>query len=145
MKQWFAFLLCVTLVVAQWERLDVPQEQRMKRNTAGQQMSLNGLHNCDPSDDAFLNCVRVLFDANSDDVITREELRVGFARDGFFSANMDIDWIMNGGDYNHDGVLDMNDWNHPNRTVFYKEATTPMFACFFCRSNGVNMDKPPAK
>lgn len=136
---WRLLLLIVCVCHAQWTRL-VPDES--KRDLAPRSsLSLNGLQNCDTSEDAFFNCVRILFDSNADNSISPDELNARFQQIDFFTANMKTDWIMENADHNHDGLLNMDDWNHANRTIFYRDSTTRLFACFFCRHNGVNMDR----
>lgn len=122
----------------QFESRDGSQSEKF--NKVRQGLAINGLSNCNTSEEAFFNCVRTLADLDNDGVITEAEVASMFSRPGFYSANMNTAWVMEQGDYNHDGVLTMDDWGNENRTLFYKDGMTPMFACFFCRSNGVNMD-----
>lgn len=103
-----------------------------------------GLARCDDSDSALTGCVSKLFDRNRDGVITMEELEKSFADRIHYSANLNATKFMSGGDLNGDGVLTIDDWTHPNRTLF-KDAIQKEMACFWCRQNGVNMDLDPAQ
>jgi hypothetical protein len=94
--------------------------------------------NCDKSDEAFLRCFTQLFDQNHDGRVTFTELGTVFRYHIKYNANMTPE-IMMQADLNHDGVLDMQDWNNPART-FYKEDMHKIGACVVCRRNGVNMD-----
>jgi hypothetical protein len=103
------------------------------------------LQNCDFTEDAFFRCVDQLFDTDHNQIITVLELNNFFDAPSAYSAGLNTHIVMTAGDYNHDNVLDMNDWNSPNRTIFYKEHNTKLYTCFFCRQNHVNMDAPLKK
>lgn len=98
-----------------------------------------GVINCDLSDASMIKCASKLFDRNKDDVITMDELVRSFQDKITYTSNFNATIIMNGGDVNGDGVLTIDDWNHPNRT-YLKEDISKGMACFWCRRNGVNMD-----
>lgn len=98
-----------------------------------------GLGNCDSSDAGLRHCISTLFDRNRDDVITMEELNLSFGDRITQSGNLNATMVMNAGDLNHDGVLTIDDWTHPNRTLLV-DPMQKQLACFWCRQNGVNMD-----
>jgi hypothetical protein len=147
MKVLVILVLCVLVVSSQWRRSEPDPEPQFEGKAVphpilsrGQTVSLPPTAPCDYSDEAFFRCAKALADPDDNGNITRTELDGFFSNPESFTANMNTDFVMEHGDYNHDGVLNMDDWNHENRTVFYKVHQTQLFTCFFCRHNGVNMD-----
>lgn len=92
--------------------------------------------NLTPRNDLLL-CFSQLIDINQDQVLNRTEI------DNFNNACCS-DWpshVMSPSDYyemkcdiNHDGILDMSDWNH--RHACCKESWCVRQVCAFCYLNG---------
>jgi hypothetical protein len=99
-------------------------------------------HYCPKGDVDVLDCLDVLFDANHDGTLTGAEIDNRLAlftnmteiTSQFTSVN-----ILNGCDFNNDGVLTMDDWNDPmrlsNSTCLSAGVHCGLF-CAICSQNG---------
>jgi len=96
---------------------------------------------CDGSGEAICECMKFLFDANADGNITQAEI------DAKFPTLVDCPSMTLGSDkfmmcdINNDHVLNMDDWNHPNRTCL-KTPGERIIACEVCARNGFTMTQP---
>jgi len=96
---------------------------------------------CDGSGDAIVQCMKFLFDANADGNITFAEIsnKLGNLTD-LPTITIDEMTFMHC-DVNDDGVLNMDDWNHPNQTCL-NTTTSKTIACQVCIRNGFVMVPP---
>lgn len=96
--------------------------------------------------DLLLGCLSQLIDTNHDDILNATEVNA-------FNNVCCSTWpdtMMNANDYfemtcdiNHDGKLDMWDWNH--RHACCKNSMCMTYLCSFCYRHGWTGPPPPSK
>jgi len=105
-------------------------------------------HFCPAGESDVLDCIDTFLDANHDGTLTVSEIGDGLAalvNVTEIASQINASMVINGCDFNGDGVLTMDDWNAPvrisNSTCLSSGAWCGVF-CYICSQNGWS---PPAK
>ena len=110
----------------------------------GVSMAAAAVHpSCDNSREAIVQCASELIDINHDNRLTIGEIEYALSNMvGLPGPNVNVTLFMKC-DMDDDGVLTMDDWNHPNSTCL-PTYNCLLIACLVCTRNGFVMDFPAA-